>query len=186
MRIIKNLRKDQETILRFLDVFGGGSAALGASSKHAQPGFFIFANTFIHEYIEEGFFRKEELLMKTLENCGFPPDEGAIGAMRNEQKKSRDAAKHLLKAATDWQAGDESGRVEVGWAASEYTSTLRQNLNRLKNLVFPLLEQNISPEEEQNIAERLNNIVFDGPMKHEPDKYNKLIETLEEELSDWK
>jgi hemerythrin-like domain-containing protein len=186
MRIIKNLRKDQETILRFLDVFGGGSAALGASSKHAQPGFFIFASTFIHEYIEEGFFQKEELLMKALENCGFPADGGAIGAMRNEQKKSKDAANHLLKAAKDWQAGDESARVEVGWAASEYSSTLRQNLNRLKNLVFPLLEQNISPEEEQNIAETINNIVFEGSMKNEPHKYNKLIETLEEELSDWR
>ena len=124
--------------------------------------------------------------MKALENCGFPPDEGAIGSIRNEQKKSRDAAKNLLNAARDWQAGDEGARVEVSWAASEYTSALRQNLNRLKNLVFPLLEQNISPEEEQNIAEGLNNIVFEGSMKDEPDKYYKLIESLEEELSEWR
>jgi hemerythrin-like domain-containing protein len=186
MNIIKNLRKDQETILRFLDAFGGGSAALGASNKHAQPGFFIIANTFIQEYVEESFFRKEELLLKALENCGFAPDEGAIGATRNEQKKSREAAELLLIAAKAWHTGDESARVEVGWAASEYSSTLRQNLNRLKGLIFPLLEQNISPEEEHSIAEGLNNIAFEGSIKNEPDKYVQLIETLEEELSDWR
>ena len=186
MRIIKNLRKDQETILRFLDAFGGGAGALGASNKHAHPGFFITAVTFIHEYIEAGFFRKEELLMKALENCGFSPEEGAIGAMRNEQKKSREAARHLLKAAKDWQAGDEGARVEVGWSSSEYSFMLRQNLTRLKNLVFPLLEQNISPEEDESIVVGLNRIVVEGVTKDGSDKYNKLIETLEDELSDWK
>jgi hemerythrin-like domain-containing protein len=186
MNIIKNLRKDQETILRFLDAFGGGSAALGASNKHARAGFFIIASTFIQEYIDESFFQKEELLLKALENCGFPPDEGAIGATRNEQRKSREAAGLLLSAAKAWHDGDEGARVEVGWAASEYTSTLRQNLTRLKNLVFPLLEQNVSPEEEHNIAEGLNNITFEGSIKNEPDKHIKLIETLEEELSDWR
>jgi hemerythrin-like domain-containing protein len=186
MRIIKNLRKDQETILRFLDVFGGGSAALGASNKHAQPGFFIFANAFIQEYIEESFFQKENLLLKALENCGFPPDEGPTGGMRSEQAKSTKAAEILLKAAKDWQAGDEEARVDVGWAASEYSSTLRHHLDRLKNLVFPLLEQNISPEEEQKVAEGINNVVFESSTKGEADRFTKLIEALEEELGEWK
>lgn len=186
MRISKNLRKDQETILRFLDVFGGGSIALGASNKNARPGFFIFAGTFIHEYIEEGFFKKEELLMKALEECGFPAHDGPVGTMRDEQKRSREASELLQKAAKAWQAGDERARVDVGWAASEYSSTLRQHLDRLKNLIFPLLEQNIAAADEQRIAEGLNNIVFESSMKDEPEKYTKLIETLDEELSDWK
>ena len=186
MQITKNIRKDQETILRFLDVFGKGSAALGASNKHARPDFFILASTFIQEYIEGIFFQKEELLMQALESCGFLPNEGAIGATRNEQRKSREAAEFLFKAATEWHAGDKGARIEVGWVASEYSSTLRQNLNRLKNLVFPLLEQNIPPEEEINIVEGLNKIGLEGSMKNAPEKYDKLIETLEEELSDWR
>jgi hemerythrin-like domain-containing protein len=186
MQITKNIRKDQETILRFLDAFGGGSAALGASNKHARAGFFILASTFIQEYIDGIFFQKEELLMKALESCGFPPDEGAIGATRNEQRKNRETAEFLLKVAQEWQAGDEGARVEVGWAASEYSSTLRQNLTRLKNLVFPLLEQNIPPEEDINILEGLNKIVLEDSVKNAPEKYHKLIETLEEELNDWR
>ncbi|HSO12593.1 MAG TPA: hemerythrin domain-containing protein [Anaerolineales bacterium] len=185
MRIARNFRVDQDLIIRFLDVFGGGAAIL-SGNKQARPGFFIFAHTFIQEYIEAGFFKKEELLIETLKNNGFSQEEGPVGAMLAEQKKSRDAAEHLLSAVKGWQGGDEEARVEVGWAASEYTATLRQHLDRLKNLIFPLLEQNISPEDERRISEGLNKIAFENNLKDDADRFTKLLESLEEELSDWR
>ena len=87
MRITKNLRQDQEIILRFLDVFGGGSAALGSSNKLAQPGFFVFGSTFIQEYINTVFFRKEELLMEALDNSGLSTVTGATGGSKGGQDK---------------------------------------------------------------------------------------------------
>lgn len=185
MRITKHFRTDQEDILRFLDALGGAAAIL-SNSRQARPGFFIFAHTFIREYIEANFLRKEELLIAALENSGFPLGEGPVGALLAEQKKSREAAEHLLNAARGWQAGDEEARAEVVWAASEYTSALRQHLDRLKNLIFPLLEQNLSADDEHRIAEGLNKISFETGMRGDADKYSKLIESLEEELSDWK
>lgn len=185
MRIEKSFRSDQEVILKFLDVLGGGSAVLSGNKK-ARPGFFIFAHTFIEEFIEGSFFHKEELLVEALANNGFPVDEGPVGAMRAEQTKARDAAQHMLSAAKGWQEGDEEARGEVGWATSEYTSTLRQHLDRLKNLILPLLEQNITPEDEHKISEGLNKIAFENSTKGEADKYTKLIESLDDELSDWK
>lgn len=185
MRIEKNFRADQEVILRFLDALGGGAAILSGNKK-ARPGFFIFAHTFIEEFIDGSFFKKEDLLIAALENNGFPSDEGPVGAMRAEQEKSRDAARHMLSAAKGWQEGDEEARGEVGWATSEYTSTLRQHLNRLKTLIFPLLEQNISPEDEHRISEGLNVIAFENSMKGDADRHAKLIESLEDELSEWK
>ena len=50
----------------------------------------------------------------------------------------------MIKAARQWQAGDDRARTDVSWSASEYTSNFRQHLDRLKNLIFPLLEQNLS------------------------------------------
>jgi hypothetical protein len=79
MRVVKNLHADQELIMRFLDAFGGGAAVLG-SNKYAKPGFFLFAYTFMHEYIEENFFKKEVYLLQALEDEGFPP--GRLGMMR--------------------------------------------------------------------------------------------------------
>lgn len=185
MRSTKVFSTDQEIILRFLDALGGGSAIL-LNSKVAGPGFFIFAYTFIQEFIEGSFFKKEELLIQALEDNGFPADDGPVGALRSEQTKSREAAEHMLNASKGWQDGDEEARGEVVWAASEYTSTLRQHLDRLKTRIFPLLEQNMSAEDEHKISEGLNTIVFENSAKGDVDKYVKLVESLDEELSGWR
>jgi len=92
----------------------------------------------------------------------------------------------MIKAARQWQAGDDRARTDVSWSASEYTSNFRQHLDRLKNLIFPLLEQNLSIEDEHKIAEGLNTVLFEAEMKNDPDKYDKLIVTLEDELADWR
>jgi hypothetical protein len=43
-----------------------------------QRGFFIYANTFSREYIENVFFKKEELLFKALAESGLPTTEGPL------------------------------------------------------------------------------------------------------------
>ena len=184
MRIKKSLRSEQENIQRFIAVLGGGLVAL-SNKKQGSPVFFIRAHDFIREYVEDVFFKKENLLIKVLEENGFPTDEGPVGLLRTDQKKGRDAAELLLNAAKHWRAGNEEARTDVIWAAGEYTSALRQHLDRFKNLIFPLLEQTITVDDEHTVSEGLNNIVPDGAAKNDPDKYVKLIETLEEELSDW-
>ena len=126
------------------------------------------------------------MLIKALEGVGFPPDDGPIYFMRSEQKKSQEVSEQLIKAAKQWQAGEENARMDVGWAASEYTSNFRQHLGRLKNLIFPLLEQNLAIEDEHKIAEGFNTVVFEADMNNDPDKYEKLIKDLEEELADWR
>ena len=185
MRISKYLSTDQELIVHFLDMLGSASSRL-SGNKLAKPGFFIFGYTFMHEYIEESFFKKEEFLFKALEDSGFPAEDGPIMAMRGEQAKSRESAEHMFNASKGWQGGDEEARGEIGWAASEYSSTMRQHLERLNNRIFPLLEQNMSPEDEQKIAEGLNKIAFELSMLGDEDKYTKLLQSLEEELNDWK
>lgn len=184
MRITKSLRADQETITRFLAALGGASVLLNRS-KVARPGYFISAHDFIREYIEDGFFKKEELLIKVLEDGGFPTNAGPIILMRTDYKKSREAAELLINTARQWQAGDEIARGELVWAASQYTSILREHLERLKTRIFPLLEQTISIDDEQKVAEGINNVVFAGSTKDGQDKYVKLVESLEEDLSDW-
>jgi hemerythrin-like domain-containing protein len=77
-------------------------------------------------------------------------------------------------------------RSEVGWATSQYTSAVRQHLDRLKNLIFPLLEQTITVDEEHIVTEGMSNMIFEGGLKDGTEKYIKLIGELEDELSDWK
>lgn len=185
MRIARKLSADQETIYRFLTVLGGAMIEL-SSNRLARPEFFIQAYAFIQEYIEGRFFKKEGLIIQVLEDVGFPPNDGPIGFLRSEQAKSHEAAVQIIRAAEHWKAGDESARVEVGWASSEYTSTIRQHLERLKTLIFPLLEQNIPIEEEHLLSEKVDGLVFDGGQQADQEKYEKLVVSLEEELSDWR
>jgi hemerythrin-like domain-containing protein len=185
MRITKSLRADQDIIVRFLAALGGASVLLNRS-KVARPAYFISAHEFIRDYIEDGFFKKEEALIKVLQEGGFPENEGPIVLLRTDYKKSRDAAELLINTAKQWEAGDEVARGELVWAASQYASVLREHFERLKNRIFPLLEQTISIYDEQKVAEGINSVVFAGSTKEGQEKYIKLVETLEDDLSDWK
>ncbi len=185
MRIQKTLRSDQETITRFLNVLGSAASIL-SSNKYARPAFFLQAGEFIQGYIEKGFFVKEEVLIRTLVEGGFPEEEGPIHGIRSDQEKSREAVGIMLRAAQNWQEGDEYARVDVGWATSLYNTAIRQHLERLKNLIFPLLEQTITIDEEHKVSEDINSLTFDPDYQNGGEKYLRLIETLEDTLSDWR
>ena len=100
MRIIKILRNDQDLVERFLDVFGSGLAA-ASQSRAARPGFFIFAGNFIDEYLEAIYFKKEEVLLKALEDYGFPPNSGPVGTMHEDIKNAMRYPKSLPKQRDD-------------------------------------------------------------------------------------
>jgi hemerythrin-like domain-containing protein len=185
MRIAKNFRPDQENISRFIAALGSGSVIL-STTKYARPDFFISAYDFIKDYIEDGLFKKEELLIRVLEDNGFPPESGPIGSMLGDQKKSREAAELMFNTAKQWQSGDEIARSELTWATSQVTGAIRQHLERLKSLIFPLIEQTISIDDEHELSEEVNKIVFEGGLKDGAEKYVKLIEKLEDQLSDWR
>ena len=185
MRIAKIFRPDQENISRFIAALGSGSVIL-STTKYARPDFFISAHGFIKDYIEGGLFKKEDLLIKTLEEGGFSTESGPIGSMLNDQRKSHEAAELMVNAAKQWKSGDEIARSEVGWATSQYTNAIRQHLERLKSLIFPLIEQTIPIDDEHKLSEEISRIVFEGGLKDGVEKYIRLIETLEDELSDWR
>jgi len=185
MRISRILRTEQENIKRLITVLGSASVEV-RSNKRAKPDFFILANDFITEYVNEGFFKKEELVMKVLEDGGFPSDKGPIAAMKADQQRSREAGETLFNTAKQWKAGEDGVRLELGWATSEYASSVRQHLDRLKTLIFPLIEQTISVEEEDQVADAINNLVLEGKIKGGDDKYVKMLVELEDEFSDWK
>ncbi|MFZ5879089.1 MAG: hemerythrin domain-containing protein [Chloroflexota bacterium] len=185
MRIQKALRPDQENITRFLNVLGSAATML-SSNKYVRPAFFIQAHDFIQGYIVQGFYTKEEVLIRTLAEGGFPDDDGPILGIRGDQEKSRESARIMLSAARHWQEGDEEARVDVGWASSTFTSSVRQHQERLKNLIFPLLEQTITIDEEHKVSDDINNLDLGPDLQNGAEKYLRLIESLEETLSDWR
>lgn len=185
MQLTKYLRADQQTIIQFLDMLGTATSML-SNNKRARPELFLTAHGFIQGFINNSFFNKEDLLLAALEQNGFPVNDGPIAAMRIEQGKSRESAEHMRNAAQGWLDGDDEARGEVGWAASGYTMTIRQHLERLNNRIYPLLEQNISGEDQDRITVGLNQLARAISERGETEKYSQLVVGLQEELSDWK
>ena len=62
---------------------------------------------------------------------------------------------------------------------------MRQHLDRLRNLILPLLEQNLSHDDEHALGDRLGAMPIDEPLSDGTEAFTSLIERLEEELADW-
>ncbi len=184
MRANKILNEDQEFVAHFLAVLGKGLVVAGRS-RTAKPGFFVFAANFMEGYLEPEYLAKEDVLLQALEECGFPPDSGPVGMMRAEHLRSREISKTVAEAAKAWQDGDETGRAEAIYAASEYTALMHRHFERLKNLINPLLDQWVTAEGEREIAERLNKIEFADRTDQSPLGFQNIIKLLEEEVREW-
>jgi hemerythrin-like domain-containing protein len=185
MKATKILRTEQEMIDRFLAAFGLGATS-AAQNRPVKPGFFIYGSNFIKGYIERSYFKKEETLLKCMENNGVPVDHGPLAQMFKEIKQSRELSEDILSGARQWQTGDIDGRNNVIWATSTYTSMMRQHLDRSRNIIFQLAEQVISPDDEHWIAEEFNHIVFKDDEIQPVEHYEKIIKALEDDAQEWK
>lgn len=185
MKAIKILRTEQELIDRFLAVFGLG-AVKASQNKPVQPGFFIYGCSFIKEFIEGSYFKKEQVLFKAMEESGLAADSGPLQKMLEEITSSQEISSELLAAARQWQGGDLEGRNGIIWTTSSYTSMLRQHIDRSRSIVFPLAEQVIPPDEQHKIAEAYNHIVFEAGEIHPVEHYEKIVAALKDESDEWK
>ena len=185
MKATRALRNEQELIDRFLAVFGMGVVYAG-QNKPIQPGFFVYASKFIKGYIEDGYFKKEEVLLKALEEKGIAADAGPLGQMFKDIQESRNLSAEISAAARQWQAGNTDGRTGIIWAASSYSSILRQHVDRSRTTIFPLAEQLISYEDQHQLAESFNRIAFVDDEKQPVEEFSRIIDMLKEEIDEWK
>jgi len=179
------LRNEQEMIDRFLAALGLGATS-AAQNKPVRPGFFIYGSNFIRGYIEGSYFKKEETLLKCLEESGVPSDHGPLAQMFKEIRQSRELSEDILSGARQWQAGDPDGRNNVIWATSSFTAVMRQHIDRSRSIIFQLAEQLISADDEHRIAEEFNHIVFNDDEIQPAEHYEKIIKALEDDADEWK
>ncbi len=184
MKIIQNLSSDEDLVSRFLAVLSSGLVVAGRSLS-ARPGFFIMACSFIQDYLEPQYFKKEEVVLHALEESGFPADEGAVGSMRLEHQKSIEISKMLHEATKDWEGGHDEGRAGAIWATSEYTGLMRKHFDRLKGLIHPLLEQTLSSEDEEKVEESLNRITAQDNNSTSLETYSQIITMMQAEVVNW-
>ena len=186
MRAIDILKMEHailERVLVTLDL-----AAVGAAhQKDVRPGFFIDAYSFVLDFTEGYHFKKEEeILFQALVAHGIPVESGPLGGLIEDHHQSHRYIRAMLDAAKQWEENDISAKAEVIWATSGYTSLLHAHIAKENTVLFSLVNQEISREEQAEIArqfEKINTLVSNENL-HE--KYLKVAIAMEQESADWK
>lgn len=158
-----------------------------AHGIQVTPDAFITMAHFMHSYTDEFHFMKEdEILAKVLEQHGISISDGTVGNMLSEHAQCRRLIETISEAAQRWQSGDPSGSGDITWAVSTFTLLLREHIAKEQSTLFPLVEQTITAEEEQDLlAEAFMRIERRKMGPATKQKYMDMITELEGETIQW-
>jgi hemerythrin-like domain-containing protein len=147
-----------------------------------RPAFFINAALFIKNYADGCHHKKEEGgLFKAMKAAGVPADSGPLFFMLADHEKGRLFTREMRDAAEKWEKGDPSAKGAVVQNALGYVALLRQHISKEDNILFPMADRIIPPEQQEQVAADFERIEHEeiGEGLHE--KYLALAEVLEKE-----
>jgi hemerythrin-like domain-containing protein len=119
---IEELRADHEKILAELDKL-----------EKDPSGYAKEFLKFTAEFAEPHHHKEEEVLFPALERKGIPNEGGPIGVMLSEHEMKRGYVKELA-----------AGNAE---AAGKIIALLRDHINKENNILYPMAEQVLTPDE---------------------------------------
>jgi hemerythrin-like domain-containing protein len=149
------LREDHKSVLGMLEVLDGAPTGSGAQTSGLET---MVTNLIIaesqHEAIEEQFFWPA--VRSALDNG----DELADEAIAQEQ-----AGKKLLQRLHDGKPGE----ADFHDALAEFVKMGREHIRYEQDVVWPVFESAVSPEERQKIGEKLEAAKKIAPTRPHPD-----------------
>lgn len=130
---LEQLRSDHEEILAALD-------KLEADPKGYAKEFLEFTESFA----EPHHHKEEQVLFPALEEKGIPNEGGPIGVMLAEHEMKRGFVKELA-----------AGKIE---AAMKIVNLMRNHINKENNILYPMAEQVLGPEELSGMAHKCEEV----------------------------
>jgi hemerythrin-like domain-containing protein len=180
MKATEELKKEHRGIEIMLKVAEAVSQRL-ESGQYVQPEhlqqmvefFQVFADKCHHGKEEDQFFRM-------LEQTGFAPFAGPIQVMLTEHKQGRGYIKAMLEAAQNYQANPQKASVYFAENARGYVALLSQHIQKEDNVLYPMADKHLSPEEDGKLMDAFKQIEQEriGPGKHE--EFHRLLKKLEQ------
>lgn len=153
MRPTEILMAEHRVIERVLKTI---EAALQRPDANAQlrPSLFLDAVEFIQGYADDYHHQKEEgVLFEVMEARGFPKEGGPIAVMLAEHEQARAYTRAMQSAAERWRDGDAAAQTEVTRNAQDYVSLLGDHIHKEDNILYPMADQLLSPEDQERMAE---------------------------------
>jgi hemerythrin-like domain-containing protein len=154
-----------------------------ASNEQLQPAFFLDAAEFIQGYADDYHHRKEEgVLFEEMEAQGFPKEGGPIVVMLSEHEQARAYTRAMKSAAERWHEGDETAQTEVTRNAQGYVSLLRDHIYKEDNILYPMADQLLSPEDQERMAETFREMERTATSNGSLGRLLALVDTLEKAM----
>ena len=182
MEATQILMSEHRVIERVLTAMEKAVEALG-TGRDIKPEFFLVAADFIKGFADGCHHAKEEkVLFEAMVKAGVPKAGGPVGMMLLEHEQGRAFVRAMRAGVEKWQSGDHEGRTEVIKAANGYIDLLRAHIYKEDKILFPLADDAILWEEQEQIAKDFDRIEHEETGEGVHEKYLALAEKLEKAI----
>jgi hemerythrin-like domain-containing protein len=146
------LRQEHEAVTRMLDA--AELAAGKLERKEAiRPDLLEGIGEFFSLFVDKCHHGKEEeLFFPALAKKGMPVEGGPVGVMLQEHEEGRKLAGRMRELASAYAKGDSAAGAAWAAEARTYIRLLREHILKENNVLFPMAEGILAPEEEEALA----------------------------------
>jgi hemerythrin-like domain-containing protein len=149
-----------------------------------RPAFFLDAADFISGFADGCHHRKEEgVLFGAMQESGAPGRGGPIEMMLDEHEQGRAFTKAIRAAARSLEKGDDSARAPLVANARGYVALLRDHIMKEDELVFPMADDLLTPEQEAQVLRGFARVEHEDAGDGAHAKFHALAHTLAAEAA---
>jgi len=177
------LKHEHRAIEMVLDALDRASEAL-KEGRDVPVWIFSDGLDFIRTFADRCHHGKEEKRAYPLFiERGLPSQGGPIQVMLMEHEQGRSYIREATAQYEKWAEGDKAAGKAMADALQAYIQLLREHIYKEDNILYPMGERVISPEDDQALVQQFEEVeqLEMGPGVHE--KYHAMIEKLEEEAA---
>jgi hemerythrin-like domain-containing protein len=181
MKATEELKNEHEGIQLMLQVLDAVSKKMEQGEKIPNDhlaGMLEFFSVFVDK-CHHG--KEEDFLFPAMEKAGVIRENGPIEVMLNEHTMGRSLMSRISDAADQYNSGNTSLSDEFNSASTEYVALLTRHIDKENNVLFPMADARLSPQEDQKLMEAFEKLEQDriGPGKHE--EFHRLLNRLEQQ-----
>jgi hemerythrin-like domain-containing protein len=178
MRPTQELSDEHRAVLVALEIMERVEDALAAKEPEA-PKHMAELLDFFRGFVDRCHHAKEEeILFPELERHGVPREDGPIAVMLAEHDSGRRHIRSIAEGLARLTRGDARGMEEIHGGAEAYRDLLRAHIEKEENVLFPMADQVVTPEEAEGVRARFEAVERDqvGPGRHEA--YHAMLDRL--------
>ncbi len=134
---------------------------------------------FFKNFVDRCHHAKEERhLFPALGPKGFPPEAGPVAVMLHEHEQGRAAIRAIEEALPGARTGDRRATAALADALLEYVELLRNHIFKENNVLFPMADRVLAPEEQAAISRSFDKVEAEEIGEGVHERYHELAHRL--------